>query len=346
MTAECVIVIPCIDLNEYVLESVRGCLAQDFESFQVVLLPDRPIILPADLSGNQRLSIIVTEELTISAKRNIAIRNFQGADFYALIDSDAYPEAGWLQNGISFLQHNKDVWAVGGPNVAPPGEPLMQRIVGNAKQSFLVSGPLHFTKKRSSNRYCTHLHSCNLILPRIVFDTLGGFDETLFSGEDRNLCDRIRSEGRKIFFKQDVVVYHHNRRLWKPFINQCLAYGHGSPAINRKVRNRFNFMLYLPIIWGGIFFVLLLAVIVGTGTLLPPVLFMGASLAVAAVEAKRCSGAWLEVPLTLGAILVCYAATTAGQGLALLGMGLDLKRIYTNFPMAQAEKRNRRTTHR
>jgi len=331
MTPTCIIVIPCTDLNEYVIESLRGCLALDFESFCVVLLPDGAVSLPPDLSGDERISIIVTGDLTIAAKRNIAIDNFRDTEYVALIDSDAYPEAGWLKNGISFLEQNQDVWAVGGPNITPPGEGLMQRVVGNAKQSFLVSGPLHFARKRSSSRYCTNLHSCNLILPMLAFETLGGFDETLFSGEDRNLCDRIRARGRRIFFNQDVVVFHHNRQLGRPFINQCLAYGHGSIAINRKAGNRFNAMLFLPLIWAGILFGLVLTAIVGAASPLLPILFVGVSLAAAVVEAARWSRTWKEFPLTLGAILVCYAATTAGQCLALLGRELDLKRIYTNF---------------
>jgi len=341
MTPACIIVIPCIDLNGYVLESLRGCLAVDYESFQVVLLPDRPILLPDDISGNKRVSVIVTGALTIAAKRNIALGNFRDAEYFALIDSDAYPEAEWLKNGISFLEQNRDVWAVGGPNISPPGEPFMQRIVGNAKQSFLVSGPLHFARKKSSGRYCTHLHSCNLILPRVVFETLGGFDETLFSGEDRNLCDRIRAKGRQIFFKQDVVVFHHNRRLGKPFINQCLAYGYGSLAINRKAGNRFNAMLFLPLIWGAVLFSLVLASVTGAATPLLPLLFVGASLGAGTVEAIRCSNAWHEVPLTLGAILLCYAATTVGQGLALMGKELDLKRIYTNFPGSSMDQKTK-----
>lgn len=331
MTPTCIVVIPCTDLNEYVMESLRGCLALDFEPFRVVLLPDRPVSLPPDLAGDKRISIIVTGDLTIAAKRNIAIDNFRDAEYVALIDSDAYPEAGWLKNGITFLEQNQDVWAVGGPNITPPGEALMQRIVGNAKQSFLVSGPLHFARKRSSGRYCANLHSCNLILPRIAFETLGGFDEALFSGEDRNLCDRIRAKGRRIFFKQDVVVFHHNRQLGRPFVNQCLAYGHGSLAINRKAGNRSNAMLFLPLIWGVAFFGLVLAAIAGALTFLLPTLFMSASLAAVAVEAARYSRTWKEFPLTFAAILICYAATTAGQCLALMGRELDLKRIYTNF---------------
>lgn len=332
MTTKCIIVMPCIDLNDYVVESLRGCLAVDYESFQIVLLPDGPVLLPDDISGNKRVSVIVTGALPIAAKRNIAIRNSPDASYFALIDSDAYPDAEWLKNGISFLEQNRDVWAVGGPNITPPGESFVQQIVGNAKQSFLVSGPLYFAKKRSSDRYCTHLHSCNLILPRIVFDTLGGFDESLFSGEDRNLCDRIRAQDKRIFFKQAVEVYHHNRRFGKPFINQCLAYGHGSIAINRRAGNRFNALLFLPLIWGVIFFSLLLAALVGAATLLLPILFVSVSLSAVAVEAIQCSNAWQEVPLTFAAILTCYAATTIGQCMALMGMELDLKRIYTNFP--------------
>ncbi|MEK6744929.1 MAG: glycosyltransferase family 9 protein [Nitrospirota bacterium] len=332
MNATCIIIIPCIDLNDYVVESIRGCLALDYGSYRVVVLPDVPISPPADLVDHPRIRIVVTGDLTIAAKRNLAIRRYRDADYYALIDSDAYPDAKWLANGISFLEKKRDIWALGGPNITPPGEPFLQRIVGNARRSFLVSGPLHFARNRSSSRDCTNLHSCNLILPRIVFETVGGFDESLYSGEDRDLCHRILAAGKRIYFNQDVVVYHHNRRFGKPFNNQCLAYGHGSISINRKTRNRSNYMLYVPVIWGGICLTAILAAISGTGSALLPILFISAGLGAAVVESVRCSDTWQEVPYTLGAILSCYTSTTAGQLLALMGSELDLKRIYTNYP--------------
>ena len=327
MNKLCVIVIPCVALDDYVLESIRGCLGLAYDRFHIALVPDKPITLPPDLASS-KISVIVTGDVTIAAKRNIAIRHFRAADYVALLDSDAYPEPRWLAGGVRFLEENPEVWAVGGPNLTPPREPFQQRVVGNAQQSLLVSGPLHFAKKRSTGRECSNLHSCNLILPRLAFDAVGGFDETLFTGEDRNLCDRIRSAGKRLYFHEDVVVYHHNRPLWFPFFRQRLTYGYCSAAIGKRHFNRQNLVLHLPLAWLAVFAALVLGEAYASRTMSVSLAFVAMNLTVATGEAARVSPSLREIPHTLAAILLCYLATTLGQLLALAGYELPLKRIY------------------
>lgn len=331
MNAYCIIIVPFVSLNVYVLECIRECLRLDYAFCRLVLLPDIPVSLPAELSSEQ-ITIMPTGNITIAAKRNMAISRFPDTHYFALIDSDAYPDDKWLKNGIDFLARRPEVWAVGGPNITPPNEPLLQRVVGNAQRSFLVSGPLRFAKSISSSRYCTSLHSCNLILPRQVFERVGGFDETLFSGEDRNLCDRIRAHGKKIFFSPDILVYHHNRSLWSALFFQRLTYGQGAIGISARNLNRFNASLYIPLIWAALFVLcILFAFFVSGGSLLPWG-FVTMNILMAIVEAARKSKVPGEFTLTLAAILVCYAGTTIGLLLAVAGIQLDLKRIYTNHP--------------
>ena len=131
MTAACVKISPFINGSESVLEPVRGCLAQDYDSFQVALVPDLPITRPSDIGNDKRITVITTGDETIARKRNSAIDFFTDAAYFALIDSDAYPDTEWLTKGISFLAGRRDVWAGGGPNISLPRETFMQRVVGN-----------------------------------------------------------------------------------------------------------------------------------------------------------------------------------------------------------------------
>ena len=329
MEANCIIIIPFVSVNEYVLQCVRECLKLDYDCYHLVLLPDVPVSLPSDL-GSDRLTVIVTGDCTIAAKRNSAITNFPNAEYFAMIDSDAYPDTLWLKNGVAFLAGHSDVWAIGGPNIDPPGEPLLQRVVGNAQRSVLVSGPLYFTKYISSSRYCSSLHSCNLILPRRAFDILGKFDVTLFVGEDHNLCERIRAYGKGIYFDRSVFVYHYNRSLWASFFFQRVTYGYGD--INSKRFNRGSLLQYIPVIWMLLFFLIVLYALFRAGSSIPVVGFIAINFMIALAEACRISDTKMNIPLTLAAILICYLGTTLGQVLALAGFSPNLKKIYSNHP--------------
>ncbi len=330
MEPNCVIIIPFVSLNNYVIQCVQECLKLDYSNYGLVLLPDISEDLPSELQSD-RITVVVTGDCTIAAKRNAAIKKFPNADYFALVDSDAYPDRKWLKNGVAFLSENPDVWAVGGPNITPPEEPQIQRVVGYAQRSFLVSGPLYFAKQISSSRYCSNLHSCNLILPGSMFEVVGLFDENLFVGEDRNLCERIKSHGKRIYFNRSILVYHHNRRLWLPFFFQRLTYGHGS--VNKKNLYKYNILQFIPIMWVALFIIAMLDVVFDFIAGFPVVWFIIMNFALVLIEAVRSSDSKRDVPGTLAAILVCFIGTAIGQIIAVAGVRLDLKKIYSNNPV-------------
>lgn len=327
VSGNCVIVIPCVRMDGYLQKTLTMCLELEYDNLHIALLPDHPVTLPSELLRDN-VSVLVTGDLTIAEKRNIAIDHFGSADYFAFIDSDAYPEKEWLKNGVAFLDNTPEAWAVGGPNIPPNDEPFHQRVVGNALRSFLVSGPLHFTKTRSTSRKCPSLHTCNLIIPRKTFDVIGGFDKSLFTGEDRNLCDRIRATGKDIWFRQDVVVYHHSRPLWMPLFRQRLTYGYCGLAIARRQKNTANLFLQLPILWLFIFCALATAEAGLSVNMNITVGLTIACLAATAAETARTSGSLMEAPYTFAAIILCYLATTVGQLLALAGCPVSLKPLY------------------
>jgi GT2 family glycosyltransferase len=54
----------------------------------------------------------------------------------------------------------------------------------------------------------TWINSANLAVRRQVFEAVGGFDETLETGEDAELCLRIRNAGGRIMQDQRLAVAH------------------------------------------------------------------------------------------------------------------------------------------
>jgi hypothetical protein len=53
--------------------------------------------------------------------------------------------------------------------------------------------------------------TANLIVPRMVFDTFGKFDEDLFSGADNLFCKRISKLHTPVVFNSDLFVSHPSR---------------------------------------------------------------------------------------------------------------------------------------
>lgn len=79
------------------------------------------------------------------------------------------------------------------------------------------------------------LASNNLGLPRALFQELGGFDTRFLraGGEDRELCDRLRSRGHKMLVAPEMVVYHSHTLSLRQFVWQHFTYGRGAYHFHR-----------------------------------------------------------------------------------------------------------------
>lgn len=325
-----IIVIPCSTWNAYVQECLLACLQLDYLSFGIALLPDEQMELPRGVDA-RRIQVLPTGRVTIGAKRNRALNAFPEARYFAFLDSDAYPDPAWIRNGIAAFQHDPSIVAVGGPNLTPLGEPAGQRIVGSALRSFLVSGKLAFAKTRASDRFCETLHSCNLIVAARSLADVGGFDEQLRTGEDRELCHRLRKRGGKVYFNCKTVVYHHNRRFGMHLFQQRFVYGHSIYSIAARGRCQNNLVLFIP---AAAALVVLACIVIGfvqrTGWFVSGA-FLGGYLAVAASEAIRVAERTTEVPKTLAAIVIANVGYVAGSIAWFFIGNRDLMRLYENY---------------
>jgi glycosyltransferase involved in cell wall biosynthesis len=56
--------------------------------------------------------------------------------------------------------------------------------------------------------------TANLAVPRSIFDDVGDFDSTRFSGGDAEFCRRATAMGHKLIYNENAVVYHPARSSW------------------------------------------------------------------------------------------------------------------------------------
>jgi hypothetical protein len=50
--------------------------------------------------------------------------------------------------------------------------------------------------------------ACNIAYPRSLLERLGGFDETLFTGEDTDLLQRALADGARLLGAPEVITFH------------------------------------------------------------------------------------------------------------------------------------------
>lgn len=172
--------------------------------FVTVVIPTRPGPLEAAaVSASRaldypadRLEIIVARGKQPSAQRNEALRAARG-DLIYFLDDDSIPPRNNLLRGVA---HFKDpqVKMLGGPNVCPPGAPLVEKVFALVLASWLAFGPSRARyapvgKMRVSGE--KELILCNLLSRRDALMSLGGFNEALYPNEENALMDGLQKRG-------------------------------------------------------------------------------------------------------------------------------------------------------
>ena len=145
--------------------------------------------------------------------------------FVAFLDSDVVPRRGWLE---ALLGHFCD------PTVAL----VAPRIVGLAQTDHLVA---RYEAVRSSldlgqreapvipYSSVSYVPSAAIICRTSTLRDIGGFDETLRSGEDVDLCWRLVEAGARLRYEPIAQVAHDHRTKLRDWIARKAFYG-GSAA--------------------------------------------------------------------------------------------------------------------
>ena len=84
-----------------------------------------------------------------------------------------------------------------------------------------------------------YAQTANCLVRRSAFAEAGGFNETLRSGGDADLCFRIREAGWRIERREGAEVIHRNRATVRDLLRQKARHGAGAAWLNREYPGSF-----------------------------------------------------------------------------------------------------------
>src|SRR5260370_529121 len=151
----------------------------------------------------------------LSHARNTGAAAAKG-ELFAYTDSDCMAEVDWLYYLIGTLVSG-DYAGVGGPNITPPAQKLIQACVAAAP-----GGPSHVLL---TDTVAEHIPGCNMAFYRWAFEGVGGFDpEYRKAGDDVDFCWRIQQAGWVISFSPTAIVWHYRRFSLRAFFKHQYRY--------------------------------------------------------------------------------------------------------------------------
>ncbi len=232
------IIIPCKQIDEYAKECIDHCKQLLYDNLEIILLPDYSKEL---IEG---VMIIATGTVTPGKKRNVGVENSTG-EICAFIDSDAYPKNDWLTKSLQFLD-DPEIVAIGGPGLTPNTDNMMQKASGLILSSLMI-GSISRRYNKSKSVISDDIHSCNFIARKKIIKEVGGWNEKYWPGEDTLICLNIIKQGGKMVESSEVVVYHHRRPLFIPYIRQLFQFGLHRGFFAKKFRdNSLKLIYFIP----------------------------------------------------------------------------------------------------
>lgn len=174
--------------------------------------------------GDPRVTVVDASAMTgAGAARNEGARRAKG-DLLAFCDADDIVQPGWLAALVEGLEDAdvvggvSDYWSLNG--VTPPPTSLPATPPALRQFEFLPAAL-----------------SANLAVRRYPFEEIGGFDESLPTGEDTDLCWRLQLRGYRFRVAPDAVVARRDRSGFVEVFRRFLRYGRCGPILYQRYRD-------------------------------------------------------------------------------------------------------------
>ncbi len=171
-------------------------------------------------SLNLNLRLFELEKGVKSELRNYAVKKAEGEIIYFL-DDDVYVEDEFISRVAEKFERFKNVSAIGGANLTPPGSGRLEEAQGLLLSCGWGAAGMSRRYRTCSSDIETGEQSfalCNLGFRKKALEQ-GPFlfDERLNYNEENDLLSRMECAGHKMLFT-DIGVYHYRRKTFKKFM--------------------------------------------------------------------------------------------------------------------------------
>lgn len=245
------VVIPVHNSRNTIARCMESLAHLSYPSYEVIVVDDGSTDgTPEICAAYPWVRLIRQDTGGPSRARNAGVEAATG-DLIAFTDGDCIPDKQWLrelERGFT----GPDIAAVGGDQTSPEDETDLGKTI---QEFFKTIGFMtDYIKTDKNLRQTDHNPSCNVAYRKNVLKEVGGFDETLWPGEDLDLDVRLRRRGYRLVYNPAAVVAHYRPKTYRDFTAMMWRYG----ACQWELVKRYGFfrkIYYVP-------FVLLIAAII------------------------------------------------------------------------------------
>lgn len=218
-------VMPVLNEAEYIRDAVNGVLNQRYDGSKEIVLALGPsddgttAIVRQMAIEDARIKWVDNPEGRTPVGLNLAIRA-STAPVIIRVDAHSILDADYSHQGVATLLRTGAA-DVGGRMNASGRNPLQRAAAAAYNSPFGLGGAAYHSGAPDGPAESAYLG----IFRREVFEKVGFYDETLWRGQDWELCLRIRKSGAQVWFDPQLSVTYYPRDRFRRLGAQSYAAG-------------------------------------------------------------------------------------------------------------------------
>ncbi len=206
------VVIPAFNEAKVIRQCLQSLRGQSYpeSQFEIVVVDNGSSDSTVSISKEYTSKVFVLPRATIAAMRNYGVEQAIG-DTYAFLDADCVADRDWLSNAAEALDVEECV--VGSKYDVPDDAHWIEAA--------------WFAQKPKGRQAVTYVNSGNMIVPAWLYRTIGGFDESLKTGEDYEMCLRAQKVAKVMSDDRVRVTHLGNPKSLQAFVKREIWHGLG-----------------------------------------------------------------------------------------------------------------------
>ena len=198
------IIIPVYNGSNYLAKAIDSAIAQDYEELEIIVIndgsKDNDMTKNIALSYGEKIVYLEKSNGGVASALNLGISKMKG-DFFSWLSHDDMYTPDKISKQINFIIKNN---LIADKTVVFSNYNLID-FEGKIFHSTNLH-PGNSTNFRSWLAAYSYLNGCTLLIPKILFDLAGQFNETLKHTQDYDLWFRM-SYHASFIFHDDKIVY-------------------------------------------------------------------------------------------------------------------------------------------
>ncbi len=188
------IIIPCYNEASHLPELFKAInnLKTDKTLYEVIIVDNGSSDRSVEIAKEHKIKVLIEPNANISTLRNIGANDAKG-NVFAFLDADCLPLANWLNEVLKY-DDQEDVGMFGSIPLCPEDGTWVEK-------AWFSLSPKGATE-------VGFLCTANMIIPKKVFNQVNGFDDSLTTGEDYDICQRIIRAGYKLIHDEGIAITH------------------------------------------------------------------------------------------------------------------------------------------